>query len=85
MFASRIRDWEEGSCPSYPPLPPPLLGASLSGKFVQFISGHRGQEPPFSSVRFILLSSRTRPALTRIDLAGLQNLLFQSSKFHGYT
>ena len=32
-------------------------GTSLSGKFVQFISGHRGQMPPFRSVQFISLSS----------------------------
>ena len=58
-------------------------GISLSGKFVEFNSGHRGQLPPFSSVQFISLSSRTLPALTCIVLADLQGLLVQSSNWFG--
>ena len=59
------------------------LGTSLSGKFVHFRPEHRGQVPPFSSVQFIPLSSRTLPTLTRTDLADLQGLLVQSADWFG--
>ena len=59
------------------------LGTCLSGKFVQFSSWQRGQVPPFSSVQFTPLSSRTLSVLFRIDLADLQGLLVQSFNWFG--
>ena len=46
------------------------LVTSLSGKFVQLSSGHGGPNDSVQFVQFSSFSSRTLPALARIDLAG---------------
>ena len=59
------------------------LVTSLSGKFVQFLSGHGGQYlRSVRSVQFIQFRSRTLPALLeRSSIAGLERGLWQGPNF----